>query len=221
MPPSTIISNTTSAFARPCWGRAAGSFGRRTFSGRRFTAPGSCATRPVSGQRTIGVGVGEGVGDGVGAGDGATVAWVGAGLAPGGVGLACAVGPPHAATRTASAGRRASHRLLVISCVKGSSGKHADGWRSGVATRSFAEIEAQWNDVDPGEPRAQRDGRAAGVLEGVSPVAAAFPRAVEALPVAQDDGGTRARGADLQGERAVLVLDETRYLGDLGLDHDD
>ena len=60
-PPSTIISNTMSALFRPYCGRAFGSFGIRTLSGRRPICASAAAGRPVSGQ-TFGFGLGVGVG---------------------------------------------------------------------------------------------------------------------------------------------------------------
>src|SRR5438270_7686251 len=76
-PPSTIISNTMSALLRPYCGRAFGSFGIRTLSGRRPICASAAAGRPVSGQ-TFGFGVGVGVGGAVGLGG-----WVGAAAAVG------------------------------------------------------------------------------------------------------------------------------------------
>ena len=50
IPPSTSISNTMSASARPDCGRALGSFGTRTTIGRRFVASALGASVPRSGQ---------------------------------------------------------------------------------------------------------------------------------------------------------------------------
>src|SRR2546423_10878410 len=56
-----------SALLRPYCGRAFGSFGMRTFSGRRPSAASAAAGSPVSGQ-IFGFGVGVGVGGAVGLG---------------------------------------------------------------------------------------------------------------------------------------------------------
>src|SRR5438270_10596348 len=50
MPPSTSISNTMSASASPDCGRALGSLGTRTTTGRRFVASALGASVPRSGQ---------------------------------------------------------------------------------------------------------------------------------------------------------------------------
>src|SRR5258708_4777560 len=60
-----MSSNTMSALFRPYCGRAFGSFGIRTLSGRRPIWASAAAGRPVSGQ-TFGFGVGVGVGGTVG-----------------------------------------------------------------------------------------------------------------------------------------------------------
>ena len=113
-----------SALFRPYCGRAFGSFGIRTFSGRRPICASAAAGRPVSGQ-TLGFGVGVGVGGAVGLGG-----WVGVAVAVA-VGEPTATGvappPPHEAATTAQTKRTTNARRATITVVKRIGKRRAKG----------------------------------------------------------------------------------------------
>ncbi len=134
-PPSTIISNTMSALLRPYCGRAFGSFGMRTLSGRRLIDASPVTGIPVSGQ-IFGFGVGVGVGGGVG-GPVGVVAWVATATALElGEPTATGVAPPPQALATSVQMNRTTVAFRasfdVISPVNRTSARHAEPPGSGV-----------------------------------------------------------------------------------------
>src|SRR5258708_17998342 len=120
-------------FSANC-GRAFGSFGMRTFSGRRPSDASAGAGMPVSGQN-FGFGVGVGVGGGV-----AVAAFVGTGVAVGDSTATGAPPPPHAAAMTAIVRRRVVTRsgFVGITLKKPIRKQHAKraGARPGERGRS-------------------------------------------------------------------------------------